>query len=81
MKGQEVNFTTAFIKIRYIKTKTSIRINKQCYAQRSTKTLYKSFTIESVDSDSDRVVAKLKWFQVLYCIYILYLLDWNKNIQ
>ena len=41
------------------RTKSSIRMNKQCNAQGSTKFLQRSYSIESVDSDTDHVVASL----------------------
>ena len=41
------------------RTKSPIRMNKQCNAQRSTKPILRSCSIESMDSDSDCIVANL----------------------
>ena len=41
------------------RTKSLIRIDKQFNAQRSTKSLHRSYSIESMDSDTDHVVANL----------------------
>ena len=47
------------------RTKSSIRINKHCNAQRSTKPLLRTYSIESMDSDADCVVASLNLEEVL----------------
>ena len=39
--------------------KSPIRMNKQCNAQGSTKSLQRSYSIKSIDSDSDHIVASL----------------------
>ena len=41
------------------RAKSPIRRNKQCNAQGLTKSLQRSFSIESMDSDTDRIVANL----------------------
>ena len=41
------------------RTKSSLRMNKQCNAQGSTKSLQRSYRIESMDSDADPIVANL----------------------
>ena len=41
------------------RTKSPIRKNKQCNAQGLTKSLQRSYCIESMDSDTDHVVANL----------------------
>ena len=45
-------------------TKSAIRI-KHCNAQESTKLLRRTFSIESIDSDTDRIVASLNLEEVL----------------
>ena len=40
-------------------------INKQCNAQESTKPLQRTYSIESMDSDTDRVVANLNLEEIL----------------
>ena len=41
------------------RTKSPIRMNKQCNAQGLTKSLQRTYSIESMDSDSDCKVANL----------------------
>ena len=41
------------------RTKSPMGMNKQSNAQESTKTLQRSYTIESMDSDTDHIVASL----------------------
>ena len=41
-------------------TKSFIRMNKQCKAQGLTKSLQRSYSIESVDSDTDCIVINLE---------------------
>ena len=36
-----------------------MRINKQCNAQESTKSLQNSYSVESMDSDTEHIVASL----------------------
>ena len=41
------------------RTKSLIRMNKQCNAQGLTKLLQRSYSIESIDSDTDCIVSSL----------------------
>ena len=40
-------------------------MNKQCNAQGSTKSLQRSYSIESMDSDTDRIVANFKLVDII----------------
>ena len=55
-KMPSTNFHTTPLTSR---TKSPIRINKQCNAQGSTKHLQRTYSIESMDNDTDCVVASL----------------------
>ena len=47
------------------RTKSPIRMNKQCNAQGLTKTQQRSYSIESMDSDIDHIVANLNLEDVI----------------
>ena len=47
------------------RTKSSIRINKHCNAQGSTKPVQRTYSIESMDSDTDHIVAGFNLEEVL----------------
>ena len=40
-------------------TKSPMRVNKYCNAQGSTRSLQRSYTVESMDSDTDHIVVSL----------------------
>ena len=42
------------------RTKSPMGMNKQCNAQGSTKSLQRSYSVESMDNDTDRIVASLE---------------------
>ena len=41
------------------RAKSPMGMNKQCNAQRATKSLQRSYCVESMDCDTDRIVASL----------------------
>ena len=47
------------------RTKSPIRIDKHCNAQGSTKPLQRTYSIESMDSDTDHLVSSFNLEEVL----------------
>ena len=47
------------------RVKSPIRINKQCNAHGSTKPLQRSYCTESIDSDTDYIVANLNLEEII----------------
>ena len=59
-------FSTKFYTVPSISaTKSSIRTNKQCNAQGSTKSLQRTYNIEIMDSDTDHIFANLNLEEII----------------